>query len=704
MASILAFGGCVGDCTVSEPTEAVQRFRSSVCVAPPRPTAAIELVQVFEGLEVEAPVRLQQAPRRENESSGRWFIVDQHGLVHSFFVDEDGRVTGLVTSDLRDRVNTRDDRLDERGLLGLALHPNFPEDNRVFLGYTADDGGVVSRVSSFELLDGVIDGDSEIVLVQTPQPYNNHNGGHVAFGPDGYLYAGLGDGGRGGDPEGNGQNKQTLLGAILRIDVDDVDDDLPYAIPDDNPFAESGGLPEIYAYGFRNPWRFEFDFETNELWAGDVGQALWEDVHIVEKGGNHGWNVWEGKECYPPSVSDCPSDGFVEPVHVYAHPSEDDSRSITGGFVYRGSAMPELVGQYLFGDYVTGEIWKLARVDGDVEVERLIQSDAQISSFAQDEAGELYVLDYGQGRVLRIEAGEGASNSLPETLADTGCVDPDDMTRIAESAIPYDVAQSFWSDGVDKERYIVLPKGKRVQELRDGDLEVPPGTMLIKNFRHDDKIFETRFYVRHTDGEYSGYSYAWSDDGKRAELVERTRVEKIGDLDWIYPGRGECNRCHTAAAGRSLGFELRQLNIQDPDGGSQLERLRRAGVFDDEPDAPEAFPALDADASVESRARAYLHVNCSPCHQPLGPARGGMDLRFDRPLADTGLCEAAELGDLGTRDGARVAPGAPEESVVVARMSRRDGEAMPPLASKVADEVGVDLISQWIESLDECSH
>lgn len=692
-------GGCKGDANPSNPAE-VPRFSSDTCEAPPRPVAAVDLKQVFLDLAVQAPVGLVQAPRQAGEARGRWFIIDQHGLVHSFHERADGNVEGLVTSDLRDRVQIRDGALDERGLLGIALHPRFPHDARVFLAYTATPegrSGTESRVSSFRVAEGRIDASSEVVLIRVDQPYTNHNGGDVAFGLDGFLYASLGDGGSGGDPQNHGQNTDTLLGSILRIDVDRQQDSLPYAIPSDNPFVGGGGLPEIYAYGLRNAWRFSFDRDTGEIWAGDVGQDEWEEITLIEKGGNHGWKIREGFECYPPSVTECQSEGLVPPVHAYQHPPVD-GRSVTGGFVYRGSRLPELVGRYVFGEFVTGEMWQLNRSGDGVEVTSLLRTNAQIASFATDHDGELYVLDYA-GRVLRVEPNQSQS-ALPALLSDTGCVDQKNPSQLASNLVPYDVALPFWSDGVQKERYLMVPAGKKLRAGPDGDLEVPEGTVVVKNFRQGDRLFETRFYVRHTDGEYSGYSYAWRADGSDAELVEETRVEKIGDLDWVFPGRGDCNRCHTAAAGRTLGLELRQLDITTDDG-EQMRRLE--DHLEGAPTPLEAFPALaDTAASLEVRARAYLHVNCSTCHRPGAPARGGLDLRFDTALVDTGLCDAAELGVVGTADGWRIAPGDPEQSVLHARISRRDESGMPPLASNLVDREGVEAIERWIESLPSC--
>jgi uncharacterized repeat protein (TIGR03806 family) len=620
--------------------------------------------------------------------------------VHSFFENAGGNVDGVQSTDLTDRVQIRADGLDERGLLGIALHPEYPADPRVFLAYTTGSGSLESRVSSFEAIAGDLDPDSEIVLLEVSQPYTNHNGGHVIFGPDGFLYAGLGDGGSGGDPQGNGQNTNTWLGSILRIDVDQTTGDKPYAIPTDNPFAEGGGAPEIYAYGLRNPWRFTFDRDNGDLWAGDVGQDDWEEIDIVERGGNYGWNLHEGFACYPADVEDCASAGLEPPIHAYRNPPGNDARSVTGGYVYRGSRLPELVGRYVFADYATGEIWQLEGTDADTNVEILLQSGIQVSSFAEDQAGELYVLDRGGARVLRVDPGDAAGNALPARLSDTGCVNVDDPTLLASNVIAYDVALPFWSDGVQKQRYLVLPEGKTLREHDDGDLEVPNGTLLIKNFVLGERVFETRFYVRHADGEYSGYSYAWNAKGDDAELVETTRVERVGDQDWVFPGRDACNRCHTAAAGRTLGLELRQLNLEGDE--PQLSRLHAAGAFDEEPSVFDRLPEPGGSAPLVDRARAYLHVNCAGCHRPGGPARGGLDLRFDVALGDTGLCETAALGDLETSRGALLAPGVAEDSVAHLRMSRRDQAGMPPLGSNLVDEAGATLIAEWIDSLDRC--
>lgn len=708
-----------------------QREALRSCIVPPRPKASISLQRVFPNLTFEAPVALVQARRQAGQTSGRWFLVDQHGEVVTFFTESEGdigsKVTDVVRSSLRDRVAIRQEGLDERGLLGLALHPKFPEDPRVFVTYTAEMEGLVSRVSSFVVEGGALKPDSEVVLLTVAQPYANHNGGGIAFGPDGFLYTSLGDGGYRADPQGNGQNLQTLLGDLLRIGVDGANAaTLPvvpghaYTIPTDNPFATGGGAPEIYASGLRNAWRFSFDRDTGALWLGDVGQDAWEEVDIIERGGNYGWNTMEGFECFPPEVSDCNKAGLKLPVHVYAHGDGDTGlRSVTGGYVYRGSALTQLSGSYVYADFMTGEMWQLVPDGAAYSNRLLLASGINVAGFAEDQAGELYVLDWSGARVLRVAAGTEGPDHFPKRLSETQCVDVRSKA-ITGRAVPYDVAQPFWSDGAQKSRYLVLPQGKYLElnqaNVAQADLLLPPGGMAIKTFERGGVPLETRFYVRHEDGEYSGYTYAWRPDGSDADLVETTKTEERAGQDWVFPGIDACNQCHTAGAGRTLGLTLPQLALdarQNPALEALLSSEARTALRELSPalqpllalGTPVGHPgqtAEPAEASLDVQARAYLDVNCSGCHRPNGTGRVGMDLRFTTPLEDTGLCDAASLGALETRAGKRVVPGAARESVVLGRITRRDREAMPPLGSLVVDEAGAGLIERWINALSSC--
>jgi len=321
------------------------------------------------------------------DNSNRIFVVLQPGQIVVF--NNTREVDSFeVFLDIRERVN---DSGNEEGLLGLAFDPAFKENGEFYVYYTASQPrrSILSRFSVDDFENNRADPESEIIILEVNQPFGNHNGGMIAFGPDKYLYLGLGDGGSGGDPRGNGQNRNTLLGSILRIDVSDPQ--AGYSIPQDNPFyGVENVMDEIWAYGFRNPWRFSFDRQTGFLWVGDVGQGDFEEVDIVEKGGNYGWNVMEGPECFSPRFN-CRDVGLEEPIVYYSH---SEGCSITGGYVYRGSAS-NLDGAYIYGDYCSGKIW-LLRYDGLKVIEHVLlaDSDLQISSFGEDEEGELYILSF----------------------------------------------------------------------------------------------------------------------------------------------------------------------------------------------------------------------------------------------------------------------------------------------------------------------
>jgi glucose/arabinose dehydrogenase len=299
-----------------------------------------------------------------------------------------------VFLDITDRVDAGP---SEAGLLGMVFHPNYAQNGYAYVSYNADEGNLVSRISRFANRGNPdsLSVDLEKILLKVDQPYSNHNGGHIQFGPDGFLYIGLGDGGSGGDPKGHGQNTQTLLGSMLRIDVNNGN---PYAIPESNPFAKSSnGLPEIYAWGLRNPWRWSFDRETGAMWVADVGQNNWEEVSLVTQPGNFGWNAKEGSHCYQSAKCDNPD--YVEPIIEYSH---DKGCSITGGYVYRGKAIPDLRGTYIYSDFCSGIVWGARKnAQGQYESFQLFDTGLNIASFAEGNDGEIYLVHI-RGEIYRI--------------------------------------------------------------------------------------------------------------------------------------------------------------------------------------------------------------------------------------------------------------------------------------------------------------
>jgi glucose/arabinose dehydrogenase len=352
----------------------------SVLAAGAPPAIALEPV-VSDGLR--HPVYVTHA----GDGSGRLFVVEQPGRIR---IIQQGRLLEEPFLEIAGRVRYG----GEQGLLGLAFHPDYKKNGRFFVNYVRKtDGSTV--VAEFRVSSNAnVALADERTLLTVAQPYPNHKGGMVEFGPDGFLYIALGDGGSGGDPGNRGQNTHELLGKILRIDVDRG---MPYEIPNDNPFVGGGGRPEVFAYGLRNPWRFSFDRQTGELWAADVGQNEWEEIDIVKRGGNYGWRVMEGTHCFLPRQG-CARDGLVPPVAEYGH---DGGRcAITGGYVYRGARVPALRGAYLYADFCSGEIFALS--EGAQRM--LLQTGLQISSFGQDRDGELYVVGHG-GTIHRIVEG-----------------------------------------------------------------------------------------------------------------------------------------------------------------------------------------------------------------------------------------------------------------------------------------------------------
>lgn len=422
--------------------------------------AQSELEVAFPNLSFSRPVDIQHA----GDGSNRLFVLEQAGVIQVFENDRDVQ-SSEVFLDIRDRV---DDQGNEEGLLGLAFHPDFSSNGYFYVDYTAanPDRTVVARYEVDPDDPDRADPDSGLVILEVDQPFSNHNAGQIVFGPDGYFYVTLGDGGAGGDPMEHGQNRSTLLGSILRIDVDNPQDDRNYGIPEDNPLVgadcgPAGCREEIYAYGLRNPWRISFDPATDQLWAADVGQNAYEEIDLIEAGNNYGWNVMEGMHCYEPSTG-CDQSGLTLPVWEYPH---SQGQSVTGGYVYRGDRVPGLVGAYVYADFVSGRIWAL-RLDGDeVDNVELANTSLGISTFGVDAEGELYLASFGgfgsEGRIYRFasDVGTGTAETVPTKAHHFGESYPNPFRTAV--TIPYVLGASAH---VSLDVYDVT--GRRVRTLR----------------------------------------------------------------------------------------------------------------------------------------------------------------------------------------------------------------------------------------------
>ena len=706
------------------------RPSNTSCLAGDAPAGAIALGldQVFAGVSpFSVPILMLQAPG----SAANWYVVEKTGVVYTF-ANQPGVTTKNVFIDVSSKIAVdASDASDERGLLGMAFHPDFPTDPRVYLSYTATAGSrLVSRVVEFQTRDGgqTLDASSAVTILQVRQPEANHNGGNIAFGPDGFLYIGLGDGGGSGDAHGatgNGQRLSTLLGKMLRIDVDGTTGPTRYAIPAGNPYAGgavcnndtgafSANCPEIYAYGFRNPWRWSFDTGSGELWVGDVGQNTWEEVDRISAGGNYGWRCREGAHDFNATCG-TDSASAIDPIAEYSHTF---GVAITGGYVYRGSAIPALAGRYVFGDYGSGRIWEVphdARPPTQ-EVTTGLDTGLTISSFAQDSSGELYVVNLG-GTLHKLRAGAVTGRTIPTLLSATGCVSPTDPTQPASGLIPYAPNAPFWSDGAVKTRFLALPDGQQITVGQDGDFDLPNGSVLMKNFRVGTQLVETRLLMRHNDGQWAGYTYEWNAQGTDATRVVGGKSVQVAGQTWLFPSETQCLFCHSSPAGRSLGLEIQQLNgsfdyTLTGRTANQLDTLSSIGTLSAPLSAPPAqLPVLPdpfgTTGTLSERARAYLHTNCSHCHRPGGPTPVDMDLRYTTALADTHACDVAPTrGDLGLVNARRIAVGggdAASRSLIVARPSRSDSLSMPPLQPRVVDAAGVALLTSWVNSLTSCN-
>ena len=675
--------------------------------------ANISLEPIFGEREFTAPTGLVFFPGNDNIA----YVHEQRGQIYRLEFQADGSFTESLFVDLTEFYNIyatgflgfgTELECFECGLFSMAFHPNFDDNGYIYFSFT--EGGnngqvpLVSYIARFRSDDKGMslasDGGDSLFrenIYTLQQENKSHNNGQVRFGPDGYLYTSFGDGGVEGGRRS--QDPSNAFGSILRL----TDEGEP--APGNKV---ENGLPEIFAYGLRNPWSWNFDRETGDLWVGDVGQESVEEIDIVVNGGNYGWPCYQGLQFYR---ENCGSDGpYVDPVYDY---TRTDGRSVTGGYVYRGTAIPDLYGKYVFGDFGSGKVFAIFNNDGEnYQRLELVTTSTEISAFAQDSTGELYVVDIQNGNISKIiPPVEDSRPLIPQKLSLTGCVSKSDITLPDESLIEYEINEPLWSDNADKERFMAIPSGEKITIMDDGDLEFPKGTILVKNFLLDGKYIETRLMLSHEKNNWSGYSYQWNSEQTEALLVDGYADVQYGDQVWHYPSQAECFQCHTAAAGYTLGPELKQLNkdiVRDGGTmGNQLTILDQEGVFNRPIVSADYFGALpnskDETASLEDRGRAYFHSNCSHCHRPGGTTQSSMDWRFTTQWQAVNVCGAEpRQGTFDIVDGKLVVPGDPDASVLWYRVSLLGDNHMPPVGSNVIDPHGAPLIKSWIENARDC--
>ncbi len=689
-------------------------FTTGRVVGSPDPAPPYRLVRTLPKQTFHNPLHVANEP-----DSDRLLVIEYHGKVWA--VD---KAEGSTNRDLFADVS--------RDLYGLTFHPNYAENGFVYLfGHSTNDKtpqNIISRFTVTKDRPRRCDPKSEVVIIAWES--NGHDGGDLAFGPkDGCLYISAGDSTTSSDPKETGQDLSDLLSAMIRIDVDHPDPGKTYAIPKDNPFVDlKGARPELWAYGFRNPWRFCFDPGNGRLWMGDIGQDVWEMIELVERGSNHGWSVKEGPADFLPHRPKRGPTPFKPPIIAHHHV---EARSITGGVVYKNDHFADLKGAYVYGDFATGRIWSLRYDDGHVTDHREIaDSSVAMLGFCTDKHGDITTADYTSGELFRLErqpVRAAAPSAFPRRLSETGLFANLRDHELAPGVIPYAVNSPLWSDGARKNRAFALPGESKItfNETIDTPWTFPEATVLLKTFclPYDDRghcevRVETRLMVLR-DKEWEGYSYVWNDEQTDAVLVGKDGLDRTytqpdprsrdghRSQTWHFPSRAECMVCHTRAAGFVLGLTTGQLNRDYDYAGlidNQLRALDHIGVFSKPLIKPPAeHPQLpdphSLDHPIEARARSYLQTNCAICHVESGGGNARFQVRYSLPEAELNLFgQTPQHHDFGLIDPKLIAPGHPERSVLLHRVATRGEGKMPPMASTVVDDKAVKLLREWIRT------
>ena len=685
---------------------------------PPPPYRA-ELA--FNGIKFTSPLEITFAP-----GSGRLFVAEQGGKIFSFPHRAEVKTPDLAIDIAKEIPGTTN-------VYGLTFHPEFAKSRLAFVFYALkNDEPDATHVSSFQVTPTDpprFDPSSEKVLITWRS--GGHNGGCMAFGPDGMLYISSGDAAAPSppDPFDTGQNLTDLLSVILRIDVNREENGRLYAIPADNPFVGvAGARAEIWAYGFRNPWKMSFDPSTGDLLVGDVGWELWEMVYRVERGGNYGWSIQEGPQPVRKEAKPGPTP-ILPPLTQHPH---TEAASVTGGLTYRGERLSELRGAWVYGDYMTGKIWAL-RHEGNRLTERHEIADTQLRvvAFGQDEAGELYFLEHQPtGQIYRLVKNEDASTqgSFPRRLSETGLFENVKDGKAAPGVIAYAVAAEPWADGAASERWLALPGDSRIDvtDLRQWNL--PEGSVLAKTHLLKGPTaragIRVETQVQHLEGGFwRPYTYAWDSKGEDAALVGpegavstfQVPDEKGGSraVEWRFPSRTECSLCHNRWVHRYLlgfhGLGLNRPSLKQVEGRNQIEDLEDLGVFSRSvraqiPDLRRLADPYDSTADLNVRARSYLHMNCSHCHSFGAGGTALLQVSFDLPTASTQTVGVKPYqGEFGIPGASIITPGDPYSSILYFRMAKLGGGHMPRIGSREADPGGLQLIHDWIAAMPTAS-
>ena len=689
-------------------------WTTSRVVGSPEPPTPYRLERSFANLKFKEPVYLIAEPGGE-----RLFLLQYKGKILTFQDDQDAKETALF-HDMK------------RNTYSVTFHPDYETNGLVYVFSNGPkdekDTRRHNRISRFETTGPSprsCTAESETIVIEWAS--GGHDGGDMLFGPDGYLYITAGDGTSDSDTHNTGQNITDLPSGVLRIDVDHPDAGRPYGIPKDNPFLQiNQARGELWAFGFRNPWRMSFDEPTGNLWLGDVGQDLWEMIHLVRRGGNYGWSVNEGSHSFYASRKLGPA----PPTPPIVEHSHTESRSITGGFVYRGSRLAELVGTYVYCDYETGIVWGFEYEDGSVKNHRVLATSTyKVGSFGRDHAGEIYLVAYS-GEILRLRptAQDGdRGDRFPHKLSETGLFASVEDHTPAAGVIPYSVNAPVWSDGASMERFLAVPGEGKIEATKNRGWNFVDGSVLVQSLALEMEAgnpasrrrIETRLLTRQ-QGQWQAYTYKWNDEQTDATLVGLDGMDHKFSIEdaaapggsrertWRYSSRIECMGCHSRAANFVLGLSTLQMNRPHDypaAADNQLRTLDHIGLFikplDEKAEKlSHLVDPFDETADLTMRARSYLHANCSHCHVVAGGGNAKMELEFITEPDKTAIFDVTPIqGTFGIPDGKLVARGDPYRSVLLYRISKLGRGRMPHLGSVVVDERAVSLFHDWIAQL-----
>ena len=698
-------------------------WKTSRIIGSPNPPPPYRVEPAFAKLRFNNPVEMMAVP-----GANEWFIAELSGKIFRF-VNAGSIQSPELVADLKNDLSPFN------RLLGFQFHPKFEQNRHLYICYnTANKTADGSRISRFKVAKTNpprLDYASEKVIITWRS--GGHNGCSIHFGPkDGYLYFSTGDAEAPNPPDtlNTGQDISDLLGGICRIDVDGATGDEPYRVPSDNPFVKTvSARPEVWAYGMRNPWRMSFNRESGELWVGDVGWELWEMIYRVERGGNYGWSIVEGPQPVKPDATRGPTP-ILKPMVSHSHV---EAMSITSGYVYRGKALPDLRGAYLYGDWVSGKIWAL-RNDGPKVTfhQEIADTPIQIICFARGHDGEVLVVDY-QGQIFRLIKNDSmtANRDFPRLLSETGLFGDVAKQIPATGVLPYQIDAAQWLDGATADRFVALPgvaklglwtKNEPYKGRYKDNWSFPANGVLARTISIElekgnpasRRKLETQ--VLHYDGEeWDAYSYHWNEaqtdaelagtEGRDAEFVIRDAdaVDGRRTLKWRFASRAECFTCHTTKSGYVSGFKPGQLDRDLVGRGNQLAALNQLGLFEKSP-VPNPSKAMTDSANVglESWARRYLDVNCSHCHRRGGGGTATIDVREELALDKTDLIDTPPTqGDFEITNARIIAPGDPSRSILLYRMAKTGSGRMPHIGSHDVDADAVQRMSRWIRGMDD---